>query len=180
MFSTSCANVIIKSRTTSLDSGFAVWKPNIHTMAIPDTIFLLQNDNILTDVQNVTTNDMYTVMLRKTNKDVLCQAKWEKVFGDKINWKNIWKTIHSCVIDYWDFNIIYKLIHKVIAVRKHVYHWMIVPTPECLGCSHLDTVLQAVLKPKQKIIKQVEPIFKKRFGDNFKLNVYIIIFRPNI
>ena len=54
-------------------------------------------------------------MLRK---DVLCRAKWETVFGININWNNILKTTQPGVIDNWDFNIIYKLIHKVIAVRK--------------------------------------------------------------
>ena len=82
-----------------------------------DTIFLLQNDNILTDVQNATGKELYTAILPNTNKDVLCKAKWENVFGDKINWKNIWKTIHAGLIDNWDLNIIYKLINQVIAVQ---------------------------------------------------------------
>ena len=54
-----------------------------------DTIFVLQNDNILTDVQNATTKDLYTAILTKTNKEVLCKSKWENVFGDKIIWKTI-------------------------------------------------------------------------------------------
>ena len=87
-----------------------------------DTIFLLQNDNILTDVQTAIANYLYIAILTKTNKDVLCKAKWENVFGDKINWKTIWKTIHAGLIDNWDLNIIYKLIHQVIAVRKNLYH----------------------------------------------------------
>ena len=49
-----------------------------------DTIFLLQNDNILVDVQNATTKDLYTAILTKTNTEVLCKAKWETVFGDKV------------------------------------------------------------------------------------------------
>ena len=81
-----------------------------------DTIFLLQNDNILSDIQNVTVKELYTAILMKTNIEVLCKAKWEHVFGDKIIWKNIWKAIHSGLIDNWDLNIIYKLIHQVIAV----------------------------------------------------------------
>ena len=108
-----------------------------------DTIFLLQNDNILTDVQNATAKELYTAILTKTNTEVLCKAKWEHVFGDKIIWKNIWKTIHSGLIDNWDLNIIYKLIHQVIAVRKNLYHWRIAPTPECLECSDVDSVLHA-------------------------------------
>ena len=83
-----------------------------------DTIFLLPNDNILTDVQNATAKELYTVILTKTNTEVLCKAKWEHVFGDKIIWKHIWKTIHSGLIDNGDLNIIYKLIHQVIALRK--------------------------------------------------------------
>ena len=83
-----------------------------------DTIFLLQNDNTFVDVQNATTKDLYTAILTKTNTEVLCKAKWENVFGDKIIWEYIWKTIHSGLIDNWDLNIIYKLIHQVIAVRK--------------------------------------------------------------
>ena len=65
-----------------------------------------------------TAKELYTAILTKTNTEVLCKAKWEHVFGDKIIWKNIWKTIHSGLIDNWDLNIIYKLIHQVIAVRK--------------------------------------------------------------
>ena len=54
-----------------------------------DTIFLLQNGNILTDVQTATANYLYrpTAILTKTNKDVLCKAKWKNVFGNKINWE---------------------------------------------------------------------------------------------
>ena len=48
-----------------------------------DTIFLLQNDNILTDVQNATAKELYTAILTKTNTEVLCKAKWGHVFGDK-------------------------------------------------------------------------------------------------
>ena len=106
-----------------------------------DTIFLLQNDNTLTDVQDATTKELYTASLRKTNKDVLCKAKWEKAFGENVKWKTIWKTIHSGVIDNWDFDIIYKLIHKVSAVRKNLYHWRIVPTPACLACADVGSVL---------------------------------------
>ena len=83
-----------------------------------DTIFLLQNDNILTDVQTATANYLCTAILTKTNKDVLCKAKWENVFGDKINWKNSWNTIHAGLIDNWDLNIIYKLIHQVLQYEK--------------------------------------------------------------
>ena len=85
-----------------------------------DTIFLLQNDNILTDVQTATANYLYTAILTKTNKDVLCKAKWENVFGDKINWKNSWKTIHARLSDNWDLNIIYKLIHQVLQYEKSI------------------------------------------------------------
>ena len=53
-------------------------------------------------------------ILTKTNTEVLCK---ENVFGDKIIWENIWKTIHSGLIDNWDLNIIYKLINQVIAVQ---------------------------------------------------------------
>ena len=127
-----------------------------------------------------TANYLYTAILTKTNKDVICKAKWENVFGDKINWKHIWKTIHVGLIDNWDLNIIYKLIHQVIAVRKNLYHWRIVPTPECLECLDVDSVLHAFFYcAKTKIFsKHVEPIFKKPFGDNFQLNVYLIVFGP--
>ena len=52
-------------------------------------------------------------------------------------------------------------------------------TPECLDLSDVDSVLHAVFycpKTPQKFIKQVEPIFNKHFGDNFKSNGYIIGF----
>ena len=99
-----------------------------------DAIFQMETDNILTDVQQTTTKELYTAMLKKTNKDVLCKAKWENLFGDNINWKTIWKTIHSGLIENWDFDVIYKLIHKVIAVRKNLHYWRIVSSPSCLEC----------------------------------------------
>ena len=135
-----------------------------------DTIFLLQNDNTLTDVQDATTKDLYTAMLRKTNKDILCKAKMKKVFGENVKWKTIWKTIHSGVIDNWDFDIIYKLIHKISAVRKNLYHWRIVPTPVCIACADMGSVLHTFFYcPKTKFfIKNVEPIFNKLFGNNLK------------
>ena len=95
-------------------------------------------------------------------------------------WEYIWKTIHSGLIDNWDLTIIYKLIHQVIAVRKNLYHWRIVPTPECLACSDVDSVLHAFFycAKTNNFIKQVEPIFKNLLGDNFKLNVYLMVFGP--
>ena len=73
----------------------------------------------------------------------------KNVFGENIKWKTIWKTIHSGVIDIWDFDITYKLILNISAVRKNLYHWTIVPTPECLGsCTHSSTAqkLKILLK----------------------------------
>ena len=130
-----------------------------------DTIFLLQNDNTPT-VQDATTKELYTAILRKTNKDILCKAKRENVFGKNIKWKTIWKTIHSGVIDNWDFDRIYKLIRKVSAVRKNLYHWRIVPTPAYLGCANVGSILHTFFYcPKTKnVIKNIEPIFKKHFG----------------
>ena len=43
-------------------------------------VFLLQNDNILTDEQNATAKELYTAILTKTNTEVLCKAKWERVW----------------------------------------------------------------------------------------------------
>ena len=34
------------------------------------------------------------------------------------------------------------------------------------------------IKQRNNFIKQVEPVFKKLFGDNFKLNVYLMVFGP--
>ena len=71
----------------------------------------------------------------------------------------------------------YKLIHKVIAVRKNVYHWRIVPTLACLECAEVETVLHAVSLPQtQTFIENIEPIFQKLFGKHFKLNLYKIVF----
>ena len=54
------------------------------------------------------------------------------------------------------------------------------PTPECRECSDVDSVLYAFFycAKKPPFIKHVESIFKKRFGDNFKLNIYLILFGP--
>ena len=143
-----------------------------------DAIFQMETDNILTDVQQTTTKELYTAMLKKTNKDVLCKAKWENLFGDNINWKTIWKTIHSGLIENWDFDVIYKLIHKVIAVRKNLHYWRIVSSPSCLECGDEDSVLHAFFhcKKTKQFIKQAEPLFKKLFGKHFKFNAFKITF----
>ena len=47
-------------------------------------------------------NEIFVYSDTNENKDVLCKAKWENMFGDQI----IWKTIHSGLIDNWDLNII--------------------------------------------------------------------------
>ena len=110
-------------------------------------------------------------MLKKTNKDVLCKAKWENLFGDNINWKTIWKTIHSGLIENWDFDVIYKLIHKVIAVRKNLHYWRIVSSPSCLECGGEDSVLHAFFhcKKTKQFIKQAEPLFKKTLWQTFQI-----------
>ena len=78
--------------------------------------------------------------------------------------KNIWKTINAGLVDNWDFNIIYKILTE----RKNIYHWCIVPTPECLEWSDVDTVLHAFFYcPKTKhFIKQAELIFQETFRPN--------------
>ena len=117
-------------------------------------------------------------MLKKTNKDVLCKAKWENLFGENIKWETIWKTIHSGLIENWDFDVIYKLIHKVIAVRRNLHYWRIVSSPSCLECGDGDSVLHAFFhcKKTKQFTKQAEPLFKKLFGKHFKLNAFKIIF----
>ena len=74
----------------------------------------------------------------------------------------------------------YSFGSKVIAVRKNLYHWRITPTPECRECSGVDSVLHAFFYcvKTNNFITQVDPIFKNLFGNNFKLNVYIIVFGP--
>ena len=54
------------------------------------------------------------------------------------------------------------------------------PTPECLEWSDEDSVLHAFFycAKTKHFIKHVDPILKKHFGDNFQLNVYIIVFGP--
>ena len=54
------------------------------------------------------------------------------MFGDHIILKNIWKTIHSGLIDNWDLNIIYKLI-QVIAVGKTYTIGGLRPRPNVLN-----------------------------------------------
>ena len=88
---------------------------------------------------HTTTKELYTAMLKKTNKDVLCKAKWENLFGENIKWETMWKTIHSGLIENWDFDVIYKLIHKVIAVRRNLHYWRIVSSPSCLECGDGDS-----------------------------------------
>ena len=75
----------------------------------------------------------------------------------------MWETINSGLIENWDLNIIYKLIRQVIAVRKNLYHWRIVPTPENLECSDVDSVFHAYFycAKTKHFIKLVEPIKKK-------------------
>ena len=75
------------------------------------------------------------------------------------------------VIENWDFDVhvIYKLIHTVIAVRKDLHYWKIVPSPTCLAC-----VFFYCNKIRQ-FIKQAEPILKKIFGNYFKLNAFKIV-----
>ena len=65
--------------------------------------------------------------------------------------------------------------------EEKLYHWKIVPTPECFECSDVNTVLHAFFycTKTNNFVKQAEPILKKRtFGDNVKLNVYSMVFGP--
>ena len=45
--------------------------------------------------------DMYAVMLNKTQKDASFKTKWEKVFNEIINWKEVWRTINSGLIEIY-------------------------------------------------------------------------------
>ena len=145
-----------------------------------EAIFQMEIDNILTDVQYTTTKELYTAMLKKTKKDVLCKAKWENLFGENIKWETTWKTINSGLIENWDFDLIYKLIHKVIAVRRNLHYWKIVFSQACLECGDGDSVLHVFFffycKKTKQFTKQAEPLFKKHFGKHFKLNAVKIIF----
>ena len=143
-----------------------------------EAIFQMEIDNILTDVEQTTTKELYTAMLKKTNKDVLCKAKWENLFGENIKWETIWKTIHSGLIENWDFDVIYKLIHKVIAVRRNLHYWKIVSSPSCLECGDGDSVLHAFFTARNQnnLLNRPSLYLKKHFGKHFKLNAFKIIF----
>ena len=106
-----------------------------------DTIFLLLNDTTPTDVQDASTKYLFTAILRKT-KTYYVRPNAKKILETiLIGIFFFSNTIHSGLIGNCDFNIIYKLIHKVTAVTNNLYHWRIVPTPECFECSDVDTVL---------------------------------------
>ena len=85
------------------------------------------------------------------------------------------KTIRSGLIKNCDLDVIHKLIHNVIAVRKsyttgrsYTHH---------LKCGDVNMVPRPLFcYPKAEIfIKNIESIFQKPFGNNFKLNLYTII-----
>ena len=99
---------------------------------------------------------------------------------DKINWKNSWKTIHAGLIDNWDLNIIYQLIHQVLQCEKIYTTGGSCPRPNVLNVRTWTRSCMpfSIARKTFFFIKHVEPIFKKRFGDNFQLNVYLIVFGP--
>ena len=41
----------------------------------------------MTDVK---TKDIYAVLLHRTQKDASFKTKWENVFTETINWKEVW------------------------------------------------------------------------------------------
>ena len=155
-----------------------ILKANGVVDAVLNDIYKVDIHGTMTDVLTATTKSLYTEALTKTNKEALCKTKWGNVLSETINWDKVWKTINTNLIEHSDFDIIFKLIHYVIAVRKHLCDWKIAPTPECLVCDEVDSVLHAFFHcPKTKqFIDNIEYIFKQLFGNDFKLNEYKVIF----
>ena len=73
-----------------------------------------------------------------------CYIELKKnIFTETIKWKEVWQTLNSGVIENYDFDMIYKMIRNVTAVRKNLYDWKIEPTPNCHFCNGVDSVLHA-------------------------------------
>ena len=142
-----------------------------------DTIFRVKVSGTEKDITDVKTKDIYAVLLHRTQKDASFKTKWENVFTETINWKEVWHTLNSGIIENYDYDLIYKMIRNFIAVRKHLNDWKIEPTPNCIFCNGVDSVLHAFFHcPKTKyFIKQIEVTFKNLFGKKFKLNAYRMI-----
>ena len=63
----------------------------------------------------------YAVLKHKTQKDASFKSKWENVFTESINWKEVWQTLKSGIIKNYDYDLIYKIYRNATAVRKHLY-----------------------------------------------------------
>ena len=143
-----------------------------------DTIFRVKVSGTEKDITDVKTKYIYAVLLNRTQKDASFKTKWENVFTETINLKEVWHTLNSGIIENYDYDLIYKMIRNVIAVRKHLNDWKIETTPNCIVCNGIDSDLYAFFHcPKTKyFIKQLEGTFKNFFGKKFKLNAYRMIF----
>ena len=143
-----------------------------------DATFLIDLFGTKKDITDIKTKDIYAVLLDRTQKDASYKTKWENIFTETIKWKEVWQTLNSGVIENYDFDMIYKMIRNVTAVRKNLYDWKIEPTPNCLFCNDVDSVLHAFFhcSKTKYFIKQIEVIFQKLLGKKFKLNAYRMIF----
>ena len=54
----------------------------------------------------VKTKDTYTVLLHRTKKDASFKTKWENIFIETINRKEVWQTLNSGLIENYDFDVI--------------------------------------------------------------------------
>ena len=130
------------------------------------------------DITDIKTKDLYAVLLHRTQKDASYKTNLENIFTETIKWKEVWQPLNSGDIENYDIDMIYKIIRNVTAMQKQLYDWKIEPTPKCLFCNSVDSVLHAFFhcSKTKYFIKQIEVIFHKPFGKKFKLNAYIMIF----
>ena len=53
-----------------------------------------------------------------TQKDASFKTKWENVFTEIINWKEVWHTLNSGIIKSYNYDLIYKTTRNATAVQK--------------------------------------------------------------
>ena len=89
-------------------------------------------------LNNRSKKDIYAVLIHRTQNDASFKTKWESIFTETIKCK---KKLADC--KYYDYDMIYKIIRNVTAVRKNLHDWNIEPTPNWVFCNSVDSVLHA-------------------------------------
>ena len=119
--------------------------------------------------KQTTTKNIYSTIVNSLTKNYLlaCEARWNTINGQRLNWKQIWLNPYNAFNIPYENNLYYKILHRVLYTNQKTYDNAKQKnniSPICDICKKANETLIHVFyqcKNRKKIWNTFQPIIKK-------------------